>query len=365
MQIMTRVNRGGTAKWLEILAMGLAENGHSNLVVAGFVQGDEVEDALFTNVGGVRVINLGRSVSPLHDFLAFIEIRRLIKEFGPDVVNTHTSKAGVVGRIAAFSILRNKPVIVHTYHGHLLYGYFTGKQVKFIVAIEKSLAKISDLLLVSGERVRDELLREGIGRFAKYKLVNPGVPIPAYDNKLDIRKSLAIKKDDVVVGWLGRFVDIKHPERVIQLAEENPQVKFLMGGDGDLFAQISQLAPENVKLLGWSTPEVIWGAADIAILTSDNEAQPISLVEAGLAGIPSIAFNVGSIDSVISHGATGFLVDDLTQMSLKIGELSTNPAQREELGKNAKHKMLEQYSGQFFVDSHIDAYKSALKEKER
>lgn len=361
LQIITRVNRGGTAKWLEILSEGLTSNGHISLLVAGSVHDNEVEDPLFENLHGIKVSNLGRSISLKQDVIAFMEIRRIIKKHKPDLVNTHTSKAGVLGRIAAISILSSRPGIVHTYHGHLLYGYFGKLKIRIIVTIEKYLAYFSTELIVSGERVRNELLEVGIGKKHQYILIKPGIPKPNLANRTEVRRNLGISSDAIVVGWLGRFTEIKHPERILDIATHNPGVTFLMGGDGELYKTISELAPPNVRLIGWTTPEILWGASDIAILTSDNEAQPISLVEAAMAGLPAVALNVGSIESVIADGETGFLVKSLREMSDRITELVNNESLRVELGKKAVIKMNKEFSELNFVNNHIKAYEKALK----
>jgi len=133
-----------------------------------------------------------------------------------------------------------------------------------------------------------------------------------------------------------------------------------MGGDGELHKSISELAPPNVRLIGWTTPETLWGASDIAILTSDNEAQPISLVEAAMAGLPTIALNVGSIESVIADGETGFLVKNPREMSDRIIELVNKESLRSELGNRALIKMSQEFSEAQFIDSHLHSYEKAL-----
>jgi glycosyltransferase involved in cell wall biosynthesis len=361
MQIITRVNRGGTAKWLEVLSQGLTVNGHISLLVAGNVHKNEIEDPLFQRLGGIRVSNLGRSISLQSDIRAFMELRRIIKEHKPDLINTHTSKAGVLGRIAAISILSGKPALVHTYHGHLLYGYFGKLKIKIIITIEKFLAQFSSTLIVSGERVRNELLDVGIGTKSKFVLIKPGIPALKFQNKIDSRKNFGVSPNAIVVGWLGRLTEIKHPERVLELANWNPGVVFLLGGDGELHKLMSKMAPSNVRIVGWTTPETLWGASDIAILTSDNEAQPISLVEAAMAGLPTVAFDVGSIGSVVANGETGFLVENLREMSDRITVLAKNELLRSEMGVSAVEKMNEEFSEVNFVNGHIQTYKKALR----
>jgi glycosyltransferase involved in cell wall biosynthesis len=290
-----------------------------------------------------------------------VELRRIIKEHKPDLINTHTSKAGVLGRVAVMSILSGKPVVVHTYHGHLLYGYFGKLKIKIIIAIEKFLAQFSSALIVSGERVRNELLVVGIGTKSKFVLIKPGIPALKFQNKIDSRKNFGVPPNAIVVGWLGRLTEIKHPERVLELANWNPKIVFLLGGDGELYKLMSDMAPSNVRIVGWTTPETLWGASDIAILTSDNEAQPISLVEAAMAGLPTVAFDVGSIGSVVANGETGFLVENLREMSDRITVLAKNELLRSEMGVSAVEKMNEEFSEVNFVNGHIQTYKKALR----
>ena len=134
-QVIARVNQGGTAKWLETLVIGLREKGHQVHLLAGSVEENENEDPCFVNLDGIRVPGLGRSVSILGDLKAIITIRKMLKEVKPDVLNTHTAKAGAIGRIAAIGLgIR----VVHTFHGHLLYGYFSKRKTQIIIFIENS-----------------------------------------------------------------------------------------------------------------------------------------------------------------------------------------------------------------------------------
>jgi hypothetical protein len=174
-QIITRINQGGTARWLQTLHEGLVANGIESLMMAGCVSPGEVEDDLFFHSKAIRITNLQREILIIKDFLAFLEIRSQIKKIKPDVVNTHTSKAGLLGRLAVATMFFNKPKIIHTYHGHILYGYFGYIKISIIVFIEKFLNLLTDHFIVSGETVRNELLQFHIGKLKKYSVVKPGV----------------------------------------------------------------------------------------------------------------------------------------------------------------------------------------------
>lgn len=365
MQIMTRVNRGGTAKWLEILSVGITSRGFESPIICGNVQNGETEDPIFKDFDVTRISKMGRSISLFDDLFSIFQIRRQIKVQSPDIVNTHTSKAGLLGRLAVITIPRNKPAVVHTYHGHLLYGYFSKNRTRALIIIENFLSKFTQKIIVSGVRVKDELLIAGVGNKSQYYLVKPGIEELKFADRHSARQSLGLSEDQIVVGWLGRFAEVKKPERVLLLASMNPHIIFVMGGNGELFDLISKSALSNLELTGWSTPEFLWGISDIGILTSDNEAQPIALVEAAMAGIPTIALNVGSIEGVISNGETGYLVNDIASMSEKINELAKNSDLRAQMGQKAKAKMLSEFSVATFIESHLRVYELALKKTVR
>ena len=363
LQIIARYNRGGTARWIEELSIGLREQGHDCLIASGNVQSGEIEDPSFQTLNGIRIKHLGRAVSVMSDFKAFFEIRKIIKNVNPDIVNTHTAKAGVLGRLAAASLLKNRPTIVHTYHGHLLYGYFNPVKTYVVTFVEKIMCNFSDLNLAAGDHVCADLISAGIGKSKKFIVVRPGVADITRDLLRTARQKLAIDKEKIVIGWLGRLTQIKRPERLIEIAKRFPDSEFLVGGEGIERSSLEKAAPLNVKFLGWVTPEYFWSSCDIAILTSDNEAQPIALIEASLASLPIVAFEVGSVSEVIENGRTGFLVSDLLEMESKLEELVTNPILREELGNAGRKLALKKFSPEQFVSGHLDAYKAATEQK--
>jgi len=359
-QIMTRVNSGGTARWLENLTLGLQAEGHDVIILAGEVASNEIEDKFFAESNGIRVPGLGRSISPLDDIRAFVTLRKILRELNPDLINTHTSKAGVLGRLAALSLGTKRPKIVHTFHGHLLYGYFSNISIFVISLIERILARFSDRLISSGEKVRDELLVRKIGQHNQFIVIRPGIPLPVFEERNIARSRFSISHDEVVVGWLGRMEKIKRPDRLINIAKSHPGAKFLVGGSGSELERTKTGAPKNLIFAGWSTPEIVWGASDIALLTSDNEAQPISLIEAGLAGIPSISTSVGSVAEVIHDGQTGFICNSDSDLDNQLNDLINSDELREKLGRTAKNEMLAKFGLQQFIYRHIEVYEKLV-----
>jgi glycosyltransferase involved in cell wall biosynthesis len=359
-QMIARVNRGGTARWLEELIGELNHAGHQSILYAGSVQDGEIEDDCFSGLNGKRISGLGRSISLWGDLQAIWQFRKILKIELPDVLNTHTAKAGVIGRLAALSLGKKRPAIVHTIHGHLLYGYFSKAKTSVFIRIEKFLATRSDLLIAAGEKVRNELLGVGVGRKELYVIARPSVVLNDLKSKNETRDKLGIPREAVVIGWLGRLAQVKRPDRVIGLANRLRGFTFVIGGDGLLLDSLKTNLPANVRLVGWTTPEEIWSLSDIALLTSENEAQPISLIEAGLAGIPAVAESVGSVSEVIENGVTGFLVTNLEERIEAINTLAKDRELRLQMGARAKTYCENKFSRKQFLDTHLEAYKTAI-----
>lgn len=354
--VITRFNQGGTATWLNNLIVGQRSMGDEVWLLAGQVDRSESEDMRFSSLGGIRVENLMRKISLLNDLKSFFQIRRQLKVLKIDIVNTHTAKAGMIGRLAAWSLGANRPYIVHTYHGHVLYGYFGKLSSLIFVLIERRLAKVTDQIFVSGIRVRNELIKSGIGKSHSYLVLRPGVELPVILEKSSVRAKFGIPDDALVVGWLGRLTQIKRPDRVIELAHHFSNVIFLVGGEGELREQLVQSKPDNLILSGWSNPSEIWAASDIALLTSDNEAQPISLIEAGMAGIPLVGENVGSVSEVIVDGESGLLTDNFETRKIALHKLLSNEKLRRSFGANAKTYCMTTFSEEQFITTHREAY---------
>ena len=362
-QIIARVNRGGTAQWLDELIKSLRESGNEVSLYAGAVQDGEIEDECFINSGGIRILGLGRSISLIGDLKAIWQVRKILKIESPDVLNTHTAKAGVIGRLAALSLGKDRPAIVHTIHGHLLYGYFSKSKSFIFTQIEKFFSSRSDSLIAAGVKVKNQLLSAGIGTAEIYVVARPSVRLVELESKIELRNNLGISQSEIVIGWLGRLAPVKRPDRVIELAKCFKDLIFVIGGDGDLMSSLKVELPPNVRLLGWSRPEKIWAVSDIALLTSDNEAQPISLIEAGLAGLPAIAENVGSVSEVIDNNVTGILVSSLEERIKAINAMAKNMNLRIQMGNRAKKYCESRFGRKQFLASHLEAYELALKRR--
>jgi glycosyltransferase involved in cell wall biosynthesis len=365
-QVIARLNVGGTARWLEVLTSELQKQGHEVMIFTGNVQSGEVEDQATRTLPVHKIASLGRAVSPFDDLRALSEIRSALREFRPDVVNTHTAKAGTLGRLASRS-LRNRPAIAHTVHGHLIKGYFNPLIVKSVTGVERAMAGISDLVFAAGTQVGEELIQAGTVPRNKLRIVMPGVPDDKHLSREESFSQLHVRnhelvKDRVVVGWLARIVPVKGPDRLLDVARANPDVLFLVGGDGSERERIESLAPDNVNFVGWTTPDVFWAACDIGLLTSFNEAVPYSIIEASLAGIPVVSTDVGSVREMIEDGVTGIIVaEEPDAMNDAIGLLSGHKDDRERMGSQARALALSKFTPQAMGDRHSELYEEALR----
>ena len=351
--VIARLNVGGTSRYIEELFKGLTREGHEVLVATGFVQGSEREDSVVSRIEIVRVKSLGRKISLVKDIRSLLELKRIIGDFDPDLIYTHTFKAGALVRI-----LKPKSPIIHAYHGHLIEEpELSGFRIRIVMAIERKLANRARILVTVGEKVGKELLQAGVGRSEQYLSIPPGVHPLKLIEKVKAREILGIGGDSrVIVGWLARVETVKGPRRVLQLAQEFPEVIFLLSGGGGLVDEMKIEAPENLKVLGWQSPEVVWSACDIAISTSDNEGMPVALIEAQLAGLPIVALDAGAISEVISDGESGYVFNNLNRDYFEaLRRLIQNEKLRRKMGEAGRIRAMKLFNPENLIRDHLEA----------
>jgi glycosyltransferase involved in cell wall biosynthesis len=362
MQLITRFNQGGTAQWLKHLGNGLESNGVKFIIATGSVSDQEIEDLWLKESHYIRIKSLAKNVNIFNDVGAFIEIRKILLEIRPDVLNTHTSKAGALGRLAAASISKkNRPYIVHTYHGHLLYGYFGSFGSKLLVLAEKILSHLTDCFIVSGNQVAFDLKTVGILSKKTFKNITPGLPSQKLASRFESRLRHGLTSDSFVVGWLGRLTDIKDPEMMLLIAAALPSVTFLVGGEGEMKENLVSTAPQNVKFLGWVNQEDFWPSCDIALLTSRNEAQPYVLIEAIHAGKAIVARNVGSVADVLDKGTFGLLFEKTEEAIVQIESIKNDRNLLGNMSKSAIFTANNTFSLESFVNAHISVYEVSMR----
>jgi glycosyltransferase involved in cell wall biosynthesis len=366
LRIISRMNIGGPALQISGLMRGIDQDKVNQKLLTGYCKPDEADfiEIIAPELKVQRINGLGRSINIVADISALLQIIKIIREFKPNFIHTHTAKAGVLGRIAGLLANRNAKLI-HTYHGHLLTGYFSPIKTKSIILVERILAKFSYKLICVGSKVRDDLLKVKIGDLSKYIIIGPGIKFGELPIRNLSRLNFNIDLDDIVIIFLGRITGIKRPDRfcniVLNLARRHPKIRILIVGSGDLevsmHKKLSEIK-ERVDFLGWrSDVENILACADILLLTSDNEGTPTSVIQAGMAGVPTVATNVGSLPEVIENGVTGILTDpDEDALAMALESLVLDPELRKNLGENAKKDMSRRYSISRMVESYQSLY---------
>jgi glycosyltransferase involved in cell wall biosynthesis len=257
------------------------------------------------------------------DLPALISVMRILRAERPRIVHTHAAKAGTLGRLAAlwaFPTRRTRPVLIHTYHGHSLTGYFSTRTAGFYRRVERFLARHTDVLIAVSDQVRDELIELGVGEPDRFVVIPLGFDLAAFqtgtaqreERRARVRSELGVAEDAPLVTLIARLAPIKRVDRFLRVANEvaahDAAAKFLIVGDGELREPL-QTSAEARRLDG----RLMWAgfrrdvadvcmASDVVVLTSDNEGTPVSLIEAQAAGTPVASTRVGGVESVVRVG---------------------------------------------------------------
>jgi glycosyltransferase involved in cell wall biosynthesis len=363
--VVTRMNTGGVAVLISELVTGMDPDRFDVQLIAGKCSPGE-EDYLHARglrLGEISIPSMSRALSPFSDLRTFLSLLKYLHRQKPNIVHTHTSKAGLVGRIAA-KIAAPNAKIVHTFHGHLLHGYFSKIATRYLTLTERSLARISDLLISMGNEVKKNLLDAKIGKIEQFVVVFPGVN--AHAANLANPSVLEFKDDhksEVIFTYVGRLSPIKRCDRILELASlkevRDASIHFLIIGDGELRKSLeNQSVGLPITYIGWESHTEDWLAvSDAAILLSDNEAVPLAMIEAGFAELPVIATNVGSMSDVVINDVNGFLVELSTaEISQKVILLARNETLRRKLGINGKTLASERFSIEAMISKHEEIY---------
>jgi len=370
MRIIARMNVGGPAVQVSGLMRGFNAMEFDQRLYTGFCAADEADylEAVATDIKAVRIEGFGRRVSFSGDVKAFVSLVKAIREFKPHVIHTHTAKAGFLGRIA--SLVSFQPSIrVHTFHGHLLNGYFGSFKRSLVVMAEKSLAIFTDELLAVGDKVRQDLLQAGIGAKEKFGLMPPGLSIGALPSKSESREYFGLSAGRLQCAFIGRVTQIKRPDRFLDVVSEikkrRVDLDFYIAGDGELLESCrARIADEDlsVTILGWQSEiEKVLSTADIVVLTSDNEGTPLSLIQAGMAGLPVVTTNVGSVPEIVLDGVTGFITSlDVIEIADALEKLVKDKVLRGQLGTAAQKFTLANFGVERLVANHEELYRKLL-----
>jgi glycosyltransferase involved in cell wall biosynthesis len=384
-RIIARLNIGGPARHVTILDRGLRARGYDTLLVYGRTGADE---GSLENLAGALpshpIPELGRRIRPTSDLQAFIRLLRLIFARQPQIVHTHTAKAGVLGRLAAFLYnctrrRRSRAVVIHTFHGHVLEGYFGPVGSRLATVAERALCRVTDCIVAISERQRTDLTRRfHLCRPEKVAVVPLGLELDdlfqTTAGQASLRPGLGLDPDAIVIGSVGRLVPIKDLPLLVRafalVAAERDCVHLLIAGDGPEREHLAALGRSlgvstRLHLIGWcSDLQRLYASCDLVALTSINEGTPVALIEAMAAGLPVVATSVGGVPDVIEHGVTGMLVSAREPAAFAecLRSLISDETARRQMGQRARQRAAERFTSSRLIDD-IDRLYDRLYQK--
>jgi len=389
-RILTRLNLGGPARQVIASDPVLLQREHEVVVFAGKPEpgeGDLFEVLTERGVDVRRVPGLARGVNPAKDVVALRFLRRELKALAPDIVHTHASKAGLVGRRAA-RVLSGKAGLVHTFHGHVLEGYFPAFVSKRLIATERSLARQTDRVVAVSHATADDLVRLEVVPEEKLSVVSPGVDLTKL-LALPVRRKGAVLEpqsggprnvcgiapEAVLVGVVGRLAEVKQPEvalaAFVDLAARHRTAELVFVGDGegrrDLERRIESL-PEDVQarvhMAGHlEDPAAIFGDLDLLLMSSRTEGLPVALIEAHAAGVPAVAPDVGGVAEILAHDRTGYVVREGEELGFHLDTLLGNADMRFVFGQRARMRVSTRYSAEALAGRLESVYQAVLEER--
>ncbi|MBK7877270.1 MAG: glycosyltransferase [Planctomycetes bacterium] len=377
-RVLTRLNLGGPARQALASDPRLVAEGHQVRLFTGRPEageGDLFDAFVARGLDVVRVPGLARGLSPVGDGRALLALRRAFRAFEPDVVHTHASKAGALGRRAAKAVPR--AAVVHTFHGHVLEGYFPEPVSKGLVALERRLARRTDRVIAVSHATAEDLVRlRVVEDETKLVVVPPGVeldPLLALRGRSGVLRSLlGVGEDAVLVGVLGRLAEVKRPEWALDvfqmLAERYPKLHLVFVGDGELFGmlerRITALPPAlraRAHLVGARDDiAAVLADLDVVLLTSRSEGLPVALIEAGAAGKPVVATPVGGVPEVVAHERTGYLGASVDELAFGLAQLCDAPAARPAFGQRARLRVAARHSADELAKRLAAVYRAAV-----
>ncbi len=384
LRVIARLNTGGPALHVAYLAKGLETRGYHTTLVAGRLARGEDSMAFVAEELGVDVVSLRelhRDISPVYDPIAVARLVREIRRVRPHILHTHTAKAGAVGRAAALIAGdAAPPVVVHTYHGHVLRGYFDPITTQVFKETERALARHSTRLIAVGPEVRDDLVELGVAPAEKFSVIRLGIDLESRvltgeNERATHRRLFGVPDDRFVVGWIGRMTSIKRVPDVLEsfkrLLDLGVEATLCMVGDGPDREAAETQAKElgiarNVLFLGYQRDvSSYYALCDALVLPSANEGTPVVAIEALAARRPVVATRVGGVPDVVTEGEDGFLVDvgDVDAIANALATLARDPALRKRMGEYGRAHVLPRYRVERLVDDVDALYRELLTEQ--
>lgn len=379
MRIIARLNIGGPAIHVTLLTQKLGTPDYESLLVSGTIEAEEGDMSYYARQHGVEPLfltELGRSINPVRDLMTTWKLYRLMRQFKPDVVHTHTAKAGFAGRWAAW--LARVPVIVHTFHGHVFEGYFSPTKTRLFILLEQMTARISDTIITLTQGLRRDLTEKyRIARKERFTVLPLGLDLETFARAPrkngDFRRQWSIPETVPLVGITGRFVPVKNHELFIRAAAKihaiRPDVHFVLIGDGETRPAIEALVDACglrgvVTFTGWQRDTApAYSDMDVFVISSVNEGTPVTIIEALSAGCPVVSTEVGGVPDLLDGGTFGTLVPsgDTDKLAQGIMDVLENPPDT----NLARSAMLDRYGIDRLVKDLDSLYRGLLSKKGR
>jgi glycosyltransferase involved in cell wall biosynthesis len=393
LRIHNRLIVGGPSHNVTLLTAYLSPEFETKLLV-GKKDKDEKDAAYIAEQLGLvpmEITEMRRSILPFYDIIAYFKIKKIIREFRPDIVHTHASKSGAIGRMAARSC--KVKLVVHTFHGHVFHSYFSKFMSSLIVRFEKYLAKKTDAIIAISDSQKHELVDiYKIAPAEKVFTIPLGFNLDKFSLDQESKKNIfrnkyGFAKDEIIIGIIGRIVPIKNHEMFLEVAalvksNSNKNIRFAIIGDGESRVLVEKKAQElglgysyfitspksntDVVVTSWETEiDQALAGLDIVVLTSHNEGTPVSLIEAQAAGKPVVSTNVGGVEDVVLHGETGYITSagDVTSFANYVNILIEDAHLRDSMGKSGHENVIKHYSRQRLVGDMKKLYLNFLTHK--
>jgi glycosyltransferase involved in cell wall biosynthesis len=368
LRCITRLNVGGPAIQAITLSDRLAACGYDTILVHGRLDVGE-GDMRYLRPASVSVRYLSplrRPLAPAHDAVALAQLLDVMCDFRPHIVHTHMAKAGTLARLAAAIYNRTaargrRTRVVHTYHGHILDGYFSPSKTRLFLAIERGLTRVTDRIVAISPNIRRQLLDEyGIGSADQYAMIPLGFDLAVFadiDDRARAAARVALDIDPLahVVTTVGRLTAIKQQDLFLQVAARvaasDPLAIFVIAGDGSLRGALEQQAralgiDDRVRLLGWRRDLAnVYGASDLLLLTSRNEGTPVALIESLASAVPGVSTDVGGVRDVMPDDTVGLMAPDgdASTLATHVLTLLADPQRRHRMGATGRALVVARY----------------------
>ena len=385
LRIINRFNIGGPTYNATFLTAFLGPD-YETMLVGGLPDVGESDSLYILEKYGVKphlIEEMVRHPSVRNDWRAYKKLKAIINDFKPDIVHTHASKAGALGRKAAASC--GVPIIVHTFHGHVFHSYFGKIKTNIFKLIERRLAKKTDAIIAISEIQKKELTDEHkICERKKVRVIPLGFDLDQFNEKKithrdKTRSAYKIANDEIAIGIIGRLAPIKNHAYFLDIIKEvlptvNENIKCFIVGDGterklieDRIEKINEDHPNSMVLTSWIKDVGAFNAGmDVICLTSKNEGTPVSLIEAQAGGIPVVTTDVGGVRDIVNEGETGYIVpiENKKLFMERLIELVQNEKKRKKMSQNGWNHVQEKFHFKTLVKNMDNLYRGLLEIKD-